>query len=372
MAFLRTVMTSGMMLGFTVGMSGMTKSKSGPATSTTIEDALRGTLPAGATRKVFVSGHSLTDLPFPDYLAEIAAAAGSVLLWDMQNLTGSSIRQRLYGEGPAFVSASHTEENPSGVTTNRRLSIASGGNDYDVMIITEQHRLLDSLMWQDTIHSLKAYHDRFIAANPTGRTHFFAPWISLSDRTNPSQWINYEKEALPIWQCIVAQVNQDIAAQGRTDRIQFIPTSWALASLIDHLASNADVPGFQGLDTPAKIDAIFSDDVHLSRLGAYYVAAISFSAIYPDSLRPIRSQSLAPDQADALHAFATTFMDDYRATSLSSEKDCTSPISLAFASLYASYTERTYHRREKGFLVARLNRIRDTFRYAWRFSNGFR
>lgn len=374
MALSKTVMTSGMMLSLAVGMPGMAAGKSTSSTGLLAKDAIQGALPAGTTRRIFISGHSLTGQPFPDYLAEIAATAGISLQWEMQNLTGSSIRQRLHDKESVFVAAPPTEESRSGLQTDSVSSSAPGtsSRDYEIMVITEQHRVLDSLIWEDTVQSLRDYHDRFIAANAAGKTYFFAPWISLSDRADPREWIIYEREALPVWQCIVLQVNQDLAALGRTDRIQFIPTSWALARLVEHITSNANVAGFQGLDTPAKISAIFSDDVHLSRLGAYYVAAISFSTIYPNNQPTVPPQSLEAGQAEAVHAFANTFMEEYNKSPSPSEEECSSAVSFTFAGKYAAYTEQTYHRREKGMLAARVKRLRDTLRYAWRFRNGLR
>lgn len=46
---------------------------------------------------VFIFGHSLTDRPMPDFLAEIAKNAGLPLAWNRQHLAGSSIHQRSLG-----------------------------------------------------------------------------------------------------------------------------------------------------------------------------------------------------------------------------------------------------------------------------------
>ena len=49
--------------------------------------------------KLFISGHSLTDRPFPDFLAALAAREGHSLEWYMQHLEGSSLRRRTQGDG---------------------------------------------------------------------------------------------------------------------------------------------------------------------------------------------------------------------------------------------------------------------------------
>lgn len=357
MAFLQILTTSGIMFGLAISTSGLAVAKHESSKTSLDSDAV-----ANNTLRVFISGHSLTDQPFPDYLGEIAATAGVRLKWDMQSLSGSSILQRLQNGQEFFAVAPRTEDQQS----------ALPADVYDIMVITEQHRILDSLIWQNSLKSLRDYHDRFIAANKTGKTYFFTPWISLSDRANPQDWIVYEREALPVWQCMVSQINQDLAAEGRNDRIQFIPTSWALARLVEHVTGDADMAGFEGLDTSAKIDAIFSDDVHLSSLGMYYVAAITYSTIHSNGLPTVSSPSSRTARAEAVREFATTFMKEYRAIPTPSDEDCASGVSLAFASHYAAYAERTYHRQEVGILAARIKRLRDTLRFAWRFRDGLR
>jgi hypothetical protein len=315
----------------------------------------------GGPVKVFISGHSLTQQPMPDYLKEIAAADGVTLEWGMQHLPGSSILQRL-GEQNPFTGASAAD--------------GTGGpaaGPYQVMIITEQHRVLDSLIWQDTVNSLRAYQDRFIAANQGGQTYFYAPWISFSDRADPSDWIEFEQHALPVWQCVVAQVNLDIAAVGRADRIGFIPTSLALASLVERLtADGADLPGFEGYDVTAKMNALFVDEVHLTPLGAYFAAAVSYATMAAIDAPLVTPPSLDPQQARSVTEFADTFMRTYRTAPVPSDAQCAAGISLAYAVRYTAYTERTYHRAEEGYVSARIKRVRDTLRFAWRFRNGLK
>lgn len=366
MSFSNTALMSATLLGLATAMPGIAADRSLSTVS------LAGTAAADTRVRIFVSGHSLTDRPFPDYVAEIAKTNGITMQWGMHHLPGSSILQRLRDKDAIFAAPPGRDEQQSELPTSQR-SIPGRDNDrYDIMIITEQHRVLDSLIWQNTVQSLRDYQDRFIAANASGKTYFYAPWISLSDRSNPGDWIDYERQALPIWQCIVSQVNQDLAAEGRADRIEFIPTSWALARLVAHMTANADVDGFEGLDTAAKIDALFADDVHLSRLGSYYVAAVSYSTLYSDNLPASSPPSLDAGQAEAVRRFATSFMKEYRAAPLPSDEACSSGISLAFASHYAAYTERTYHRLEEGAFAARVKRIRDTMRFAWRFKDGLK
>ena len=367
MSFSKTVMISGTMLSIAIGLPSMAADRSLSVPSSRTDNTA-----SDPSVRIFISGHSLTDRPFPDYIADIARANGITMQWGMHHLPGSSILQRLRDKETVFAAAAPEDESRSALPKDEKPTPASANDRYDLMIITEQHRVLDSLIWQSTVQSMRDYHDRFIAANATGTTYFFSPWISLSDRTKPAEWIEYEREALATWQCTVSQINQDLAAEGRGDRIQFIPASWALARLVEHLTASADVEGFEGLDTSAKIDALFEDDVHLARLGSYYVAAISYSTIYSGDLPTSSPPSLDAGQAEAVRRFATTFMKEYAATPHPSDEVCSAGISLAFASRYTGYTERTYHRLEEGVWAARVKRIRDTIRLAWRFKDGLK
>ena len=42
--------------------------------------------------RLFVSGHSLTDPPLPEYLAMVAGSLGLALQWNLQSIAGSPIR----------------------------------------------------------------------------------------------------------------------------------------------------------------------------------------------------------------------------------------------------------------------------------------
>jgi hypothetical protein len=302
----------------------------------------------GEKGHLLISGHSLTDEPFPEYFSGIASDSGIAVLSKAQNASGSSIRDRMSGKFPR-----------------------PGIKPYDLLVITEQHRLLDSLVWQDTVGSLYAFHSDFVAANPAAVTYFYSPWISLSDRTDPAEWISYERQALPVWRCVVRRANDRIAAMGRQDRIRFIPASLALAELVDRLISDPIFSGFEAMGGTERIDAIFADDVHLTPLGAYYVAAVSFAAVYGREMGGLSlPEALDQQRAFALRSFAEEFVKNHSAQASGDARNCDRPVTLAFASRYAGYTARTYHTGEKGYVRAQLKRVGDTIRFAWRFRNG--
>lgn len=301
----------------------------------------------GKRDHILVSGHSLTDQPYPDHLKGIARQEGISVSLSLENVTGSSIQQRT---GGGLVRL--TDE------------------PYNVLIITEQHRVLDALMWGETVRYLYGYHHAFTAANPAGTTYFYTPWISLSSLADPHPWIEYERLALPVWRCVVNRVNDKIGGAGRKNHIRFIPTSLALAELVARLASDPAFSGFEDWNAADRLKAIFSDEVHLTELGSYYVAAVSFAAIYGADIRQQRPPALLDArQADALRLFAADFMQGYQATKMNEVGDCEAPVSLAFASHYANYVARAYPR-EGSYLTTQLLRVRNIVRFAWRFRKG--
>jgi hypothetical protein len=52
-----------------------------------------------ARARIFFSGHSLLDNPMPDYVESIAKSQGKDLLWNQQNIIGSPLRVRTWGNG---------------------------------------------------------------------------------------------------------------------------------------------------------------------------------------------------------------------------------------------------------------------------------
>jgi hypothetical protein len=320
---------------------------------------------------LFISGHSLTDRPMPDFLADIAKNAGLPIAWDQQQLGGSSVRQRSVGAegeaaGAGFAAGMDRKGNAIDVRKEFQHPSLPGGKPYDVLLITEQHRLLDSLLWQDSLGSLRAFQDTFIAANAAGTSYVFIPWLDFSDASDPSEWIAYERSAWPLWLCAIASVNDGLAAEGRSDRLSIVPASLALAGLVEHLSGTPDIAGFEGLGTEDRIAALFGDRVHLTPLGNYYIAAITFAAIYGHPIVGDTPPGLDPAQAGTLKAFAETFVARFRQNSPSFGAGCRSGVHFAFAVRYAAYIQNVFGRKERGPVLSRLHQMRDTLRYAWR------
>jgi hypothetical protein len=305
----------------------------------------------GATmpHSLFVSGHSLTTRPLPDYLAAFADRTGTPLRWGLQELSGTSVRER----------------SPAPITADK----------FDALLITEMHSVLQTFLWNDTERHLREYHDAFLAANPTSTTYFYVPWISMIDKYNPRDWIAYEKAAAPVWQCMVTRVNARIAAAGRADRIVTIPASLAMVFLVERIQSDSALPGVDTGGASRPIDLFLTDTVHLTPLGFFYVALVNYLALSgadPASLEPLLREpvvpAVSPEQAQTLLKVAAEFLAIRAANSTALDAaGCRQFLEQSFIDDYWAYTYRQL-RTQMGATRAQLK----LWHWKWLFAKYFR
>jgi hypothetical protein len=273
---------------------------------------------AAPPQRIFYSGHSLLDEPLPRDVGIIAASLGTPLQWQRHTPNGSSIRDRLAGGSPA-----------------------RPGPGFDTLVVTEQHTLIGNLVWNDSVRQLRRLHDDFIAANPRGQTWFHASWLNVDDQRDPRRWIAYERAASPVWQCVAARVDAALAAEGRQDRIAFVPAAALLAGLVER-AARGEIPG-------VTVAALFRDDVHLTPLGAYFMSSVVFAALFERS--PVGAavpEGVDATAARALQDQAWTLVRQER-----SQREALSPEScrertLRFIAPYAAYVRDTVDRPRVG------------------------
>lgn len=235
---------------------------------------------AAGPLRLFVSGHSLTDNPIPDDIVQIAASLGTPARYNQQIVPGSTIKARTHGQGnwSGYRQGKNRQGSNTDVIDELRSGKAIGGDRYGVLLITERHDLLGPLIWEDSIRHLRHFHELAHKANPKVQTHFYASWLAIQDKSNPQAWVRYERAADQAWQCLSTRVNTSLAHEKRSDRLKHIPAGAALAELVDR-ATRQQLPGISQGSTKATLDQLFTDDVHLTRAGAYYMALVSYSAI---------------------------------------------------------------------------------------------
>ncbi|HEY8945160.1 MAG TPA: hypothetical protein VIM73_12905, partial [Polyangiaceae bacterium] len=256
--------------------------------------------------RIFITGHSLVDQPLPDFLARIGSSAGTPIEWNRQYVEGSAILRRARGKDPAAQDFPGYREGLD--REGKKLDVVSELRNpqtvrgaYDVLLITEQHGMLETLLRNETVRYLRHYHDLFIAGNPQGTSYFYESWLDINDKSDPRRWIAYERAASPVWQCMATRVNVSLSAEGRADRIVSLPAGAALAELVARSTGGPKLDGITLQSDSETVSSLIEDRVHLTPLGAYYISLVTYSSIFqrpplgawaPDGVTPVQAKSL--------------------------------------------------------------------------------
>lgn len=275
----------------TSGTSGTTDTTTSTDTTTTTDATtedppVEGWLPRD-TARIFLSGHSLTDNPLPEHVLAIAVGFSQDFDFNQQIGIGSPIRVRTLGDSwdnldwPGYKKGKNRDGVDMDVIAELKSPQTLGAGElYDTLVITERHDILDTIRWEDTTGLLRHYHDRLIDGNPDGHTLLYHSWIDV-DKAAPQAWVQHEKNALYAWECVASKLNLKLEAEGRKDRISTLPVGAALAELVERVLAD-EVAGISGT-TPERMNAIFNDNVHLTPLGVYYAALVTYAAVFRSS-----------------------------------------------------------------------------------------
>lgn len=271
--------------------------------------------PAGGTR-LFFSGHSLLDNPTPEFVELIARSGGADVEWNQQNVLGSPIRVRTRGNGSSGWQGYRLGKNREGQGMDVVRELRTGSTlrskaPYDVLVIVERNDLLDTILWENTAGFLLHYHDRLIEGNRRGRTLFHQVWPAI-DKGDPRSWLQHVRLELQAMECVTAKNNLLLQRAGREDRVEVSPGGVALAEVVEAVLGGK-VPGITG--TPrARLDALFSDDVHLTRSGSYAMAAVIYGAVFRKS--PVGAayptEDMSQGTAEALQRLAWAAVTSHR------------------------------------------------------------
>jgi len=291
---------------------------------------------------LFISGHSLTDQPIPDHLEAIANSLRTPLEWNRQYVVGSSIMTRSRGKDPqsgswsGYRSGSNKNGQGLDVVAELRSPKAVSSGRYDSMLITEQSGVLDSLSRNDTVRYLRNFHDLFISGSPQGTTYFYEPWIGLNDKSDPRRWIAYERAASPI---IATRINYSLRAEGRVDRIESLPAGAALADLLNTAIEPQGLPGLTANTARDIVNSFFQDDIHLTEMGSYYIALVTYSISFGRStVGAWYPKSVTETLAQTLQEKAWKFVSNYDSSNVRwSLEECQEELRSSFIGIYWTY-----------------------------------
>ncbi len=264
-----------------------------------------------------VSGHSLTNAGIFVNMEAVANSKGTPMAWNQQIVNGSPTRFRTRGADladPSF-SGYRMGENRNGSNMDIAAELRSpqtlGGQRYDTLILTERHDIVSTLMWEDTVRYTRHFQDRLVAGNAAANTYLYHSWLAIADKNNPAPWVAYERTVAKAWQCTAARVNVSLAAAGRGDRVTYLPAGLALTDLVEQ-ALRGSVPGVSGGSAAQVVDRLFTDSLHPSALGQYFLSLVNYASVYRRS--PVGAwapSSVSAEQASALQNVAWQSVSNY-------------------------------------------------------------
>nr|WP_205518708.1 hypothetical protein [Pseudotabrizicola algicola] len=221
-------------------------------------------------------------------------------------------------ERPATVSAQiingaplrfNLRNSASAEGVDARAELAKG--ETEVLILTEAIPLAEHLRWNDTPGAIAAFAELARAGNPDVRVFVYETWHSRAgalvegDPNSALPWRERLAADLPEWEGALRASGADVS---------LIPAGQAMARLADAVEAGA-VPGV------ASMEAFFSDDIHLSDKGKYFVALVHLAAITGQSPEGLPAQMtrtwksrdavIADDLAAALQRIAWEAVRDY-------------------------------------------------------------
>jgi hypothetical protein len=225
---------------------------------------------------VFLSGHSAINLVMPAMFEQIALGLGQEHRYNLQIGSGATLRVRYMDQGmfqqrdgkPVSFSVRQEIPNARTIGTDRR---------YDTLIVTEAVPVMEQVVYNDSVGYTARFHALLMQSDPQGTVYLFDTWervcatMSGCAESDFPGWIQGTRDRYVIWECIASMANRAPEAEG--PEVRLLPAGIALARAADEIL-NGTVPG---VSSPKEL---FSDFIHESDLGNYYIALVLYSAVY--------------------------------------------------------------------------------------------
>lgn len=226
-------------------------------------------------KNAFYIGHSLSD-QIPDMVKSLSDDMFAVDFdWAYQSIPGAPLRwqwdrkiNKDYNENPPYYYAFYSEE--GGLPTG----------EYNVLVLTESvprywSIIGDTYQYAD---SLVAYA---LSYNPNIQIYLYEDWHCIKSGTptgcdydiDANPWRQRLDDDLAMWESVVDTLNNRF---NPTNPVCMIPAGQGLARLYDAIEEGT-VPGI------SSIEDIFSDNIHLTDVGKYFVACVHFAMIHNTS-----------------------------------------------------------------------------------------
>jgi hypothetical protein len=217
--------------------------------------------------QIIQSGHSLTD-PIPDPLQAMIRAAG----YRGQTVARSTV--------PGSPMDWRWNNAPGYGLPDARHAIA----DYDVLVLTERVSVHVTIEWHNSLDQALIWFNHAWTEGKGGKgaeTILYATWVGIDSGPGAANPYNDPQGFIPFrermdlemegWQSILDHVNENRVAGAPPMRM--IPGPLLMAAVYDAIG-RGEVPGI------TDISDLFSDDIHLNDLGAYYIALAHYAVIF--------------------------------------------------------------------------------------------
>ena len=266
--------------------------------------------------RAFYSGHSLSE-GVPEVVEQIARSLSHRLDFETQSMGYSLLRQRTKGEVPSASEwpGYRAGSNRGGTGLNvaeelRQPRRLASGDKYDALVVTERHDLPAIARKERTAFYLTDMAKHLLAGNPDAEVLLYHTWLHL-DLDAPWSWIDYERAVLPMWECIASRANLDLPARGDVPRVRVLPGGGALAELAAALW-DAKVPGVAANAPGARVRLLFSDNVHMSDAGRYFIALVHYAVLFGRNPEGAAiPTSLAPETGRYMQTLAWQYVVSY-------------------------------------------------------------
>lgn len=234
---------------------------------------------------VFFIGHSLVGPTLPEMMGHVLDSQGSSALSSYQVINGSPL-------------GFNWNNSSTAQGMNSRAVIPNGA--YEILVITEAVPLANHTEWSDSNGNALRFYNLAMSANASARVYLYETWHCLNsgtptgcdyDDNDSTSWRSRLDSELWRWEGIADYVN---AQKGSNQRPMYlVPVGQAFALLFDEIQAGR-VPGI------TNINQLFSDDIHVTNAGFYFVTMVQYATLYgrsPVGLTRQLGAYSAPSQA---------------------------------------------------------------------------
>lgn len=260
---------------------------------------------------VFV-GHSLINYEMPAMVQQLANSRGFTLHKAVQVINGAP----LAANWARCRAADFTGPYPPEQFACDAIEAGSPIGPYDTLIATDANNTIESNRIYNSTHvNLENFMRVLISRkNPGARAFMYTAWESWGFHSSGT-WLDAIAGELAQYETIVNMANSISVSAGRPAIAEVLPANVALRELIIKV-QRGEIPGI------TSRTQLFADEVHMSKLGNYFMASVVFSAVFNQS--PEGSTGRITDQwnnvllevpaatATALQRLAWQVVSDYR------------------------------------------------------------